>query len=138
MQYKMFSLNLNTFADRLNSYFSKNGGGDLKIRYEIKFDADELFNIETIVENPSRKTYDSFDSMGEGFRSIYILSLLETYINSDNDTAPYIIMIEEPETYLHPQLQKIASEILYRLSKRIRLFFQLMNRRCFLILQQNR
>lgn len=26
MQYKMFSLNLNTFADRLNSYFSKNGG----------------------------------------------------------------------------------------------------------------
>ena len=45
----MFSLNLNTFADRLNSYFSKNGGGDLKIRYEIKFDADELFNIETIV-----------------------------------------------------------------------------------------
>lgn len=123
MQYKMFSLNLNTFADRLNSYFSKNGGGDLKIRYEIKFDADELFNIETIVENPSRKTYDSFDSMGEGFRSIYILSLLETYINSDNDTAPYIIMIEEPETYLHPQLQKIASEILYRLSKKNQVIF---------------
>ena len=123
MQYKMFSLNLNTFADRLNSYFSKNGGGDLKIRYEIKFDADELFNIETIVENPSRKTYHSFDSMGEGFRSIYILSLLETYINSDNDTAPYIIMIEEPETYLHPQLQKIASEILYRLSKKNQVIF---------------
>lgn len=32
-------------------------------------------------------------------------------------------MIEEPETYLHPQLQKIASEILYRLSKKNQVIF---------------
>ena len=122
MQYKMFSLNLNTFADRLNSYFSKNGGGDLKIRYEIKFDADELFNIETIVENPSRKTYDSFDSMGEGFRSIYILSLLETYTGTES-RIPSILMIEDPEIFLHPKLQKVSGEILYRLSRKNQVIF---------------
>ena len=122
MQYKMFSLNLNTFADRLNSYFSKNGGGDLKIHYEIKFDADELFNIETIVENPSRKTYDSFDSMGEGFRSIYILSLLETYTGTES-RIPSILMIEDPEIFLHPKLQKVSGEILYRLSRKNQVIF---------------
>ena len=32
-------------------------------------------------------------------------------------------MIEDPETYLHPQLQKVASEILYRLSKKNQVIF---------------
>ena len=122
LQYKLFNLNINTFADRLNRYFSKNGGGDLKIRYEIKFDTDELFDIKTVVENPARRTSGNLESLGEGFRSIYILSLLETYVDT-KDTAPYIILIEDPETYLHPQLQKIASEILYRLSKKNQVIF---------------
>lgn len=122
LQFKLFNLNLNNLADRLNTYFSKNGGGGLKIRYEIKFNADELFDIKTVVENPARSTGGNLESLGEGFRSIYILSLLETYVDT-KDTAPYIILIEEPETYLHPQLQKIASEILYRLSKKNQVIF---------------
>lgn len=122
LQYKMFSLNLNKFADSLNYYFQKNGARSQRIRYEIKFDADEVFKIETIVKNTERGVDGSLDSLGEGLRSIYILSLLETYVETP-DTAPYIIMIEDPETYLHPQLQKVASEILYRLSKKNQVIF---------------
>ena len=36
---------------------------------------------------------------------------------------PYIILIEDPEIYLHPQLQKIASEILYKLSRKNQVIF---------------
>ncbi|MBR2379284.1 MAG: AAA family ATPase, partial [Bacteroidaceae bacterium] len=32
-------------------------------------------------------------------------------------------MIEDPEIFLHPQLQKVASEILYRLSKKNQVIF---------------
>ncbi len=122
LQYKLFSLNLNTFADRLNYYFEKNGAKANRIRYEIKFDADEVFKIDTVVRNEDRGIEGDLNSLGEGLRSIYILSLLETYVET-SDTSPYIIMIEDPEIYLHPQLQKVASEILYRLSKKNQVIF---------------
>lgn len=61
----------------------------------------------------------SINILGEGLKSIYALSLLETYVEEDS-TLPCIILMEDPEIYLHPQLQKIASEILFRLSKKIR------------------
>ena len=122
LQYKLFNLNLNEFADRLNKYFAKNGAGSEKIHYEIRFDVDEVFKINTIVENTDRGQTGSIDSLGEGLKSIYILSLLETYVDTKN-TTPYIIMIEDPEIYLHPHLKKTASEILYRLSGKNQVIF---------------
>lgn len=122
LQYKMFSLNLNEFADRLNRCFEKNGARSERIHYEIRFDADEIFKVETLVQNTERGVEGSLASLSEGLRSIYILSLLETYVEMDN-IAPYIIMIEDPETFLHPHLQKVASQILYRLSKKNQVLF---------------
>lgn len=122
LQYKMFSLNLNEFADRLNRCFEKNGARSERIHYEIRFDADEIFKVETIVQNTERGVEGSLASLSEGLRSIYILSLLETYVEMEN-IAPYIIMIEDPETFLHPHLQKVASQILYRLSKKNQVLF---------------
>ena len=55
-------------------------------------------------------------------KSIYMLSLLEAYIMDEN-RLPSIIMAEEPELFLHPQLQKMASEILYRLSQKNQVIF---------------
>lgn len=122
LQYKLFHLNLNQFAERLNRYFKKNGAQSQEIHYEIKFDADEVFQIDTVVKMRDSRKEGTLDSLGEGLKSIYILSLLETYVETKN-IAPYIIMIEDPEIYLHPHLKKVASEILYRLSKKNQVIF---------------
>ncbi|MDO5403056.1 MAG: AAA family ATPase, partial [Eubacteriales bacterium] len=122
MQYKLFNINLGEFTGRLNRYFTKNGAVSERIRYEVRFDSDEIFKIDTIVENEDRGIEESIESLGEGLRSIYILSLLEAYLDMEN-VALYLIMIEDPEIYLHPYLQKKASEILYRLSKKNQVIF---------------
>ena len=55
-------------------------------------------------------------------RSIYLLSLLETYLQ-DEKRIPGLILMEDPEIFLHPSLQKKSSEILYRLSTRSQVIF---------------
>ena len=60
--------------------------------------------------------------MGKGMRSIYMLSLLETYTGTEG-RIPSILMIEDPEIFLHPKLQKVSGEILYRLSRKNQVIF---------------
>ena len=122
MEYKLFHSNINEFGDKLNHYFHLNGGKSQDIKFELSFHPDEMFQVETKIYNRDRETYGSVKTLSEGLKSIYALSMLEAYIDEDS-TIPCIIMIEDPEIYLHPQLQKAASEILYRLSKKNQVIF---------------
>ena len=48
--------------------------------------------------------------------------MLETYTD-ETARIPSIIIVEDPEIFLHPQLQKASSEILYHLSKKNQVIF---------------
>lgn len=120
-QYRLTRLDMQDFLERLNSNFIKNGGRD---RLRLKVDDALMHNAipQIYVENEAQGFTNTVSEMGEGLKSMYILSLLETYAD-DEDRIPCIIMIEDPESYLHPQLQKSAGEILYRLSKKNQVIF---------------
>lgn len=122
MEYKLFHSNINEFGEKLNHYFHLNGSRSQDIKFEISFSPEEMFRVETKIYNRDRETTGSVQTLSEGLKSIYALSMLEAYIDEDS-TIPCIIMIEDPEIYLHPQLQKAASEILYRLSKKNQVIF---------------
>ncbi|MBT9779960.1 AAA family ATPase [Clostridium sp. MCC353] len=115
LEYKLYQLNLDDFARRVNRNFHKNGGFE-EIQYLIDCDIDRFFKVQAISFNRERISAGTVDNMSKGMKSIYMLSLLETYIEEGNRT-PSIIMVEDPEIFLHPQLQKISGEVLYRLSK---------------------
>ena len=123
LEYKLFHLNLNDFADRLNKHFYKNGSAVQEIHYKVNFDVDELFRIKAMVQNKRLGTENPIETLSAGFKSIYILSLLQTYIEEKGNHLFSIIMMEDPEIFLHPQLQKVASEILFNLSKKNQVFF---------------
>ncbi|MCH5267575.1 MAG: AAA family ATPase [Lachnospiraceae bacterium] len=123
LQYKLFHTNLTKFSEKVNRYFHANGSPSQEVRYVLDYDMDSLLHVETQIYNKERNgLVGPINLLGEGLRSIYALSLLEAYIDEEN-TLPCIILMEDPEIYLHPQLQKVASEILYRLSKKNQVVF---------------
>lgn len=121
LEYKMYQLNLNEFAKKVNENYHKNGGFE-EILYTVSCNPDELFQIQADAWHEEQQRLSSVERLGNGMRSIYMLSLLETYIE-DEKRIPSIIIVEYPELFLHPSLQKNASRILYRLSKKNQVIF---------------
>lgn len=122
LEYKLMNLGFEHFMNRLNYYFHKNGNQLENIEFAMDIATKDAYNPDIYVKNNERGVKSSVAEMSTGMKSIYILSLLETYIETVTGT-PSIILIEYPEMYLHPQLQKAASEILYRLSKKNQVIF---------------
>lgn len=122
MEYRLYKMNLDRFSDSVNKYLKKNGMMSHKVKYKIDFDTDSLLNFDTTIYQEDRGIQGTLSTLGAGSKSIYLLSLLEAY-TEENSKDPGIIMIEDPEMFLHPQLQKTASEILYRFSKKNQMIF---------------
>lgn len=122
LEYKMFNSNLDRFAEAVNRCFDKNGSHSQFIKYHTYIDYEKVFKIDTMLYHEDRGTFGTLQTMSAGIKSIYLLSLIEAYIK-EQSKMPSIIMIEDPESYLHPQLQKSSSEILFRLSKKNQVIF---------------
>lgn len=121
LEYKMYQMNLNEFSQKVNENYRKNGGVE-EIRYTLSCNMDKVFGVEVNAWHEKLKHLSPVEQLGNGMKSIYMLSLLETYIE-DEKRIPSIIIVEYPELFLHPSLQKTASKILYRLSKKNQVIF---------------
>lgn len=121
LEYKLYNLNLDAFSQRVNEIFHGNGGRD-RILYSINLDIEQTLAVRTeIVKSGSREKWP-LGSMGKGMRSIYMLSLLEAYEEEGRKNAD-LILVEDPEIFLHPKLQKVSGDILYRLSRKNQVIF---------------
>lgn len=121
LDFKLYQLNLGDFAERVNQNFRKNGGQD-EIMYSMNRDVDRMLLVTAEIRNRENGIIRPIGQMGKGMRSVYMLSLLETYAEGE-DRVPSIIMVEDPEIFLHPRLQKVSGEILYRLSRKNQVIF---------------
>ena len=121
MEYKIYQLNISEFSKKMNVNYRKNGGVE-DILYSLSYDTDKMFSIEVDAWHEELKRLSPVEQLGNGMKSIYMLSLLETYIE-DEKRLQSIIIVEYPELFLHPSLQKTASKILYRLSKKNQVIF---------------
>lgn len=86
----------------------------VKIDNSFKFD----FKYKTVLEDkdvPGREV--DILSCGTGLQSMMILSILQTYIKLKKDDN-FILLIEEPEVYLHPSLQRKMISTLLKISEK--------------------
>lgn len=121
LDYKLYQLNLDSFATKVNYNFHKNGGQE-QILYSMNRNIESMLSVTTEICHPARNVSRPIERMGKGMRSIYLLSLLETYAEMDRQ-APSMIIMEEPGIFLHPKLQKVSGDILYRLARRNQVIF---------------
>lgn len=121
LEYKIFQLNISEFSKKMNANYRKNGGME-DIYYSLSYDMEKMFSIEVETWHEELKRVNTVENLSNGMKSIYMLSMLETYIEDEN-IMQSIIVVEYPELFLHPSLQKTASKILYRLSKKNQVIF---------------
>lgn len=121
LDYKLYQLNLDHFARMVNDCFHKNGGRE-SIHYYMNRDVEKILQVTTEICHPAQNVPHPISRMGKGMRSIYLFSLLEAYTQIRENLSS-IIMIEDPEIFLHPSLQKVCGTILYRLSAKNQVIF---------------
>lgn len=87
--------------------YSKTIGSD---RYTIKIKSD--VNISkgtsyfTTLTNKDTMISSDILNCGTGYQSMIILAMLETFVTLSQKNNDYILIIEEPEVYLYPTLQR--------------------------------
>ena len=113
---------MTVFLSESTKTFIKNGGTSGTICYELTCNTDRIFQVNAYLESKESHVPEHISSLGKGMRSIYMLSLLESYLE-DEERVPGMILMEDPEIFLHPTLQKKSSEILYRLSRKSQVIF---------------
>lgn len=121
LDYKLYQLNLDAFARMVNDCFHKNGGRE-SILYSMNRDVEKILSVTTEIRHPAQNVPRPISRMGKGMRSIYLFSLLEAYTQIEENLSS-IIMIEDPEIFLHPSLQKVCGRILYRLAAKNQVIF---------------
>ncbi|MCI7180465.1 MAG: hypothetical protein SOY12_09740 [Schaedlerella sp.] len=94
----MYQLILNEFSKKLNENFRRNGGQE-EIRYSMNRDMERMLSVTSESYSPGQNLTKPVDKMGKGMRSVYMLSLLETYAEGSGQNQG-IVVVEERLKYL--------------------------------------
>ena len=121
LEYKMYQMDLEELSKKVNYNYKKNGGVE-EISYKMNCNWEQMLSVKVEANHKETGHGSPVEQLGNGMRSIYMLSLLETYIEEEQK-IPSNIIVEYPELFLHPSLQKSASKILYKLSKKNQVVF---------------
>lgn len=121
LDYKLYCLNLDQFSTRVNKNFRKNGGKS-QIFYSMNRDIEKMLSVTAEIYDEKKGSCQPIQCMGKGMRTIYLLSLLETSQETGGNEAD-LILVENPEIFLHPGLQRECGDILYCLSREAQVIF---------------
>ena len=122
---KMISFKANKCSEDIKNKVSKQFQENYKEGYLINIQAKNLveksFSVNTKIYDPMLDKEIELSNVGAGIRSIYILSLLQAYQEIMGRNS--IFIMEEPELYLHPQLQKEMARTLLEISENNQVIF---------------
>lgn len=83
---------------------------DIIHSHQTKIKDHDILNL-----NSAENSFD-IQTSGTGMQSLLIIAILEAYIEHNTGDQDFILIIEEPEVYLHPSLQRKIVNILKEIS----------------------
>lgn len=115
-----------SLSEKITEYYNSTlGNNNFKINLDPTVDiysgTKYSTKITEIVEN--ERIENNILNFGTGYQSVLILSILQTYVEIAHNVGKYIFVIEEPEIYLHPSLQRKMIETLMNISENNQVIF---------------
>lgn len=104
-------------------YSNAIGSNDFEIKITSEVNISKGTSFTTKLIDKTANLASDMMNCGTGYQSMIILSILQTYLELSNRKNGYILIIEEPEVYLHPNLQRKMIETLCRLSEDNQILF---------------
>lgn len=99
--------------------FSDQNSNDIDIKFS-SFDPFIFFNNLQLIINENNFECNA-TKLGEGLQNAIVLAIMKTYEEIKKENA--IILIEEPEMFLHPQKQKFLYSILEKIAEKNQIIF---------------
>ena len=99
-------------------------GGEAKIRTESpELNTLLLPNTSLVIKDANANIETKIQHQGHGLQRTLIMTLLQLLVEAEEgpvaaneNRRPTILIMEEPELYLHPQMERRMRDVLYRLS----------------------
>lgn len=114
----------NTLANTITSYYNDAiDSNDFKITIDASVNISKGTTYTTTITDTSTGIVNDILNCGTGYQSMVILSILEAYVQISQSNTQYILLIEEPEVYLHPKLQRKMIDTLIRISEKNQVIF---------------
>lgn len=97
----------------LNRNFKETYNDNVEIEWQFSNRLFENINIKTNFKFSNINSNIDFQSVGSGTRSMYKIVLLQTLLEMQKDESePVLFLLEEPELYLYPKLEKQMSRFI--------------------------
>ena len=114
----------NALAETITSYYNDAiGSKDFKIVIDASVNISKGTQYTTTIIDTTTGIMNDILNCGTGYQSMVILSILETYVQISQSNTQYILLIEEPEVYLHPKLQRRMIDTLLKISEKNQVIF---------------
>lgn len=108
-------------TNSVSDYFQKNYRNNYKVSLKVTSNTEKSISVATKIYDPVLDREIELSNVGAGIRSIYLLSLLQSFQGMKFRNA--IFLIEEPELYLHPELQRKMAKTLSEISNDSQVIF---------------